>query len=104
MTAYVIFDIDVHEPEVYEEYRRAATPTVHAHGGYFVVRGAAETWGGDWSPKRMVVIKFECMAKARTWYDSPEYQIARSILEKAASSRCVAVNGYVSSAATPALK
>ena len=49
MTGYIIVEIDVTDPSVYEEYRQAAGATVVAHGGKYLVRGgAAEALEGDW--------------------------------------------------------
>src|SRR5690348_4644918 len=51
MTAYVIADIDVHDPEAYREYVALVPDTLKPHGGRFIVRGgASETLEGDWQP------------------------------------------------------
>ena len=39
MKAFVILEIEVTDPVVYDQFRRLAIPTVTAHGGQFVVRG-----------------------------------------------------------------
>jgi DNA-binding transcriptional ArsR family regulator len=39
MTAYVIADIDVHDPEAYREYVALVPGTIEPFGGRFVVRG-----------------------------------------------------------------
>ena len=39
MPGYVICDIDVHDPENYEEYKKTATPTATEFGGRYIVRG-----------------------------------------------------------------
>jgi uncharacterized protein (DUF1330 family) len=55
MPGYVIVEIDVTDPEGYEEYRRLAAPTVEAYGGRYLVRGGrTETLEGDWQPTSYV--------------------------------------------------
>ena len=39
MPGYVIADIDVHDPENYEEYKKTATPTATEFGGRYIIRG-----------------------------------------------------------------
>lgn len=75
MAAYVIVDVEVLEPEPYEEYRRRVPATLAPYGGRFIVRGgASETLEGTWSPQRVVVIEFPSVAQAKAWHASAEYQ------------------------------
>ncbi|MDF3014153.1 MAG: hypothetical protein K0Q78_2357 [Cellvibrio sp.] len=68
MTAYVIVDIDVHNPEKYKDYLAKITPTVFACNGRYLVRGAqAEVISGNWQPKRLVVMEFPDLATANHW-------------------------------------
>jgi len=48
---------------------------------------------GDWQPDRMIVLKFPSVAKARAFYDSPEYAKAREARAGAATMRMVVVEG-----------
>jgi len=94
MSAYVIVNIDVKDPVRYEDYKRQAGPTVTAYGGRFVVRGgAAEVLEGSWEPKRIVVLEFPSMARAREWIDSPEYAPARRLRHETAESEMILVEG-----------
>lgn len=78
MPALVIVDIDVTDPAGYEEYKRLASASIAAHGGRYVARGGATTvLEGPWSPKRLVVLEFASPEKAREWYASPEYAVAK---------------------------
>jgi len=40
MAAYIVVQIDVHDPATYEEYKAAAQDTLAAFGGRYLVRGA----------------------------------------------------------------
>ncbi len=48
---------------------------------------------GDWQPERMIVLKFPSVAKARAFYDSPEYAKARDARAGAAIMRMIVVEG-----------
>jgi uncharacterized protein (DUF1330 family) len=94
MSAYVIAEVEVTDPQAYEEYRRLVPATVEKYGGRFLVRGGAiETLEGGWQPKRLVVLEFEGAEQARRWYESPEYGVAMPLRHKAANSRVVIVEG-----------
>ncbi len=94
MAAYVIVDIEVTDPEVYEEYKKLATPTVGAYGGKHLVRGGkVEKVEGDWTPKRFVILEFESVAQAKKWYDSQEYNPAKQMRHKSAISNMIIVEG-----------
>lgn len=94
MAGYVIVDIRITDPQGYEEYRRAASPTISQYGGTYLVRaGAHEVAEGDWTPSRLVLLRFDSVEQARRWYDSPEYASARAIRERTAVSRLVFVEG-----------
>ena len=59
MTAYVIMDIEVTDPEGYKEYIKLAPDTVKLYGGKYIARGGRnETLEGDWQVKRLVILEF----------------------------------------------
>ena len=94
MPAYVIVDIDVTDPERYEQYKAATPATLEAAGGRFLVRGGEVTiLEGDWQPSRLVVLEFENLAAAERWYESAAYQAAKKLREGGARMRMVAVKG-----------
>ena len=48
MPAYVLVDIEVIDPNLYEEYKKLAPSTVTQYGGKYVARGGkTETLEGD---------------------------------------------------------
>ena len=52
MSAYIIVDVQVTDPEVYTGYTKLVPATVEAYGGKFIVRGgAAENMEGGWEPQ-----------------------------------------------------
>ncbi|MEI7446397.1 MAG: DUF1330 domain-containing protein [Burkholderiales bacterium] len=77
--AYVIADVEVSDPERYRGYTALSPGAVAAAGGEFVVRGGrAEVLEGDWTPGRVVVVKFPSLDAARAFYDSALYVEARA--------------------------
>lgn len=94
MTAYVIVETDITDPEQYELYKAASPAAIAAGGGRFLVRGGElAVLEGDWSPSRVVVLEFEDLEGAKRWYDSRAYQEARKLREGAARFRMIAVQG-----------
>jgi uncharacterized protein (DUF1330 family) len=94
MTAYVIVDVEVTDPERYERYKAATPAAIAAGGGRFLVRGGELTvLEGDWQPSRLVVLEFEDLAAAERWYESDAYQAAKKLREGGATMRMVAVQG-----------
>jgi uncharacterized protein (DUF1330 family) len=74
MSAYFLVNVDVTNPQGYEEYRKMAGATVQQYGGKFLVRGGdAKSLEGTTVPKRVVLLQFDSVEQARTWYTSPEY-------------------------------
>ena len=94
MSAYVILDIDVTNPEGYKEYVRLAPAAVTHYGGRYLARGGAtETLEGDWHAKRLVILEFPNQESAKAWLNSPEYAPARKLRHQYAKSNMVLVEG-----------
>jgi len=94
MAAYVIVEIVIEDPVRYEEYKRLAGPTIPLHGGRYLARGGASAMlEGEHPPARIVVLEFPSAAKARAWWDSPEYAPAKRIRQECASARMIVVDG-----------
>ena len=94
MPAYVIVDVEIHDPVRYKDYMALTPASIAEHGGRFVVRGGeTRTIEGDWKPGRIVVLEFPSMERAREWYDSPNYVKARAIRHATARTRMIFVEG-----------
>ena len=94
MPGYVIVEIDVLNPAGYEEYKNQAGATVVAYGGKYIVRGGAtETLEGDWKPKRLVVLEFESVQRAKDWWNSQEYREPKKMRQRTAQARMIVVEG-----------
>jgi uncharacterized protein (DUF1330 family) len=94
MAAYLIADIDVHDPQAYEEYKAKALSTVKQFGGRYLARGGSqEVLEGSWTPTRLVLLEFPDMATLQAWYSSSEYAIAKPFRLANARSYVVALEG-----------
>jgi uncharacterized protein (DUF1330 family) len=94
MAAYVIVDIEVRDPEMYEQYKKLAADTVVKHGGRYIVRGGrAERLEGDWRPNRIVVLEFPTYERAKEWWASSAYRDAATVRQACAAARMLVVEG-----------
>jgi uncharacterized protein (DUF1330 family) len=94
MAAFVVIEIEVTDPALYEEYKKLATPAIEKYGGRYLVRGGrSEALEGGWSPKRLVILQFDSVQRAKEWWSSAGYSRAREIRNRAAKSKAVLAEG-----------
>ena len=94
MPAYVIVDIQVHDPAKFEDYKKIGPPSIAAYGGKYLARGGAtEILDGTWKPERCVLIEFPNMERAREWYNSKEYAEGIKVRHASAKSQFLLVEG-----------
>lgn len=73
--AFVISTLRVKDPEKLKQYAAATGPTIAAHGGELLLRGAFhKSLTGVGEPHMAGIIRFPDMAALEHWYDSKEYQ------------------------------
>lgn len=94
MPGYFIADVEVTDPEAFKPYVAGAPPTVAQYGGKYIARGGAiEVLEGSWSPKRITIIQFESVARAREWFNSPEYAPFKEIRKKTTRANLLVTEG-----------
>ena len=94
MTAYIVADITVTNPDGYAPYRELAHRTITAHGGRYIARGGeVQPLDGNWNASRVVIIEFPSMDAARKWYHSPEYQEALKVRLANSTGRVLLTEG-----------
>ncbi len=94
MSAYVIANIDVRDPDRYAEYVKLTPGTIASFGGRFIARGGrAERLEGDTPVNRIVVLEFDTYDQARAWYDSENYRAARAVRQSASTGSLLLVQG-----------
>jgi len=94
MPAFVVVDVDVKDPERYEEYKRLTPGSLVPFGGRFVVRGGkAETLEGTWAPRRLVILEFPTVERAREWWSSDLYRPAKALRQSSSHTEMILVEG-----------
>lgn len=94
MPAYVIADVQVTDPIGFETYKNAVPPVVEACGGIFIARGGAiDVLDGNWKPSRLTLLKFDSVAQAKAWYDSPDYRPLKDIRSRTTRTNILVVEG-----------
>ncbi|MBA4740983.1 MAG: DUF1330 domain-containing protein [Burkholderiales bacterium] len=94
MSAYLIAEITVLDPDGYERYRAKVGTSLSNYNAKFLARGGAlEKLEGSWSPQRLVICEFPDMDTIRKWYASQEYQKIKKLRDDTASFNIVAVTG-----------
>src|SRR5690242_12280601 len=94
MAAYVIVEIEITDPVGYSEYKSLAGASVQKYGGKYIVRGGrTEVLEGDWKPKRIVVLEFESMQRAKDWLNCEEYREPRKMRHRTAKTNMILVDG-----------
>src|SRR5574337_1457170 len=79
MKGYLFAEIEIIDPETYKQYMPLAAAAIAAFGGRYLVRGGdPEVLEGDRNTKRVVVLEFETIERARAFYHSAQYQAAAS--------------------------
>lgn len=94
MAAYLVVQVDVHDPVKYEDYKKLVPPSLEKFGGRFIARGGkTETLEGNWAPKRFVIVEFPSVEKAKAWWASREYADAKALRQATASTQMILAEG-----------
>ena len=94
MPAYLIGQIEVTDPERYQEYRAQVPAVLAKYEGRFLVRGPQVTVvEGKYDGQRLVVIEFPSMAQLEQFYRSPEYAPLIALRKSASTGDLWAVPG-----------
>ncbi len=95
MPAYVIAQIDVRDPDRYEEYKKMSPVSSAQSGGRFLVLGPKpEVLVGDWQPRRMVLLEFPSVERAREWWASEEYAPAKALRQATSTGSLIILDGF----------
>ena len=94
MSAYVIVDVEITDPQQYEEYKKLTPAAIAAYDGKFIVRGGeVQTLEGTWKPERIVILEFPNVDKVKEWWNSIEYTGAKVIRQRSAKTEMIVVEG-----------
>ena len=94
MPAYLVVHVNVKDPARYEDYKKIAPESIRQYGGRYLTRGGeAQVLEGDWIPKRLVLLEFPSMARAREWWSSPEYAGPKALRHATSETTMVLLEG-----------
>ena len=94
MPAYVVVEVNVKDPVTYERYKVLAPPSIAQYGGRYIARGGTTVvLEGDWKPKRLVILEFPTLERAREWWASPEYAPAKALRMSCTETDMVVIEG-----------
>ncbi len=94
MNAYLIADIKIVDPAMYQQYIEKAESIVLKYGGRYLVRGGKSfPLSGNWEPERILVMEFESMTALQTCFNSVEYLAIASLRTESTRSRSIIIEG-----------
>jgi uncharacterized protein (DUF1330 family) len=94
MSGYVIATAEVKDESMYAEFAKRVPDIVDQHGGQYLVRGGnVEGVSGDWTPGRVIVIKFDSVEQARAFLDSPQLSDIEDMRNQSAVVNGILVEG-----------
>ncbi|SEN07172.1 DUF1330 domain-containing protein [Palleronia pelagia] len=90
---YLIAHIRVHDSEAFEEFKKLSGAAIAAHNGKVLVRNPDPDHREGGAQGLAIVIEFEDLASARSFYESEAYTEARAVREKIADTDLILVEG-----------
>ncbi|HJQ13012.1 MAG TPA: DUF1330 domain-containing protein [Gemmatimonadaceae bacterium] len=95
MPAYLIVEIaSVRDQETYAAYRARVSDQLKSYGGEYLARGSnIERLEGNWSPRRIVLVRFDSLEAARRWWSSEDYAELKALRQASAETNMIVVEG-----------
>ena len=95
MSAYMIAQIEIHDPEEYQNYLAGFMPIFQRYGGELLATTKNDTTviEGEWAYPKTVIMKFPNVDKAREWHHDPEYIQLAKHRHRSARANLVLIGG-----------
>ena len=94
MSAYIIVEAVLHDPEKFSAYASAVPAIVAEHGGEYVDLGGEQTpLEGDWGAARLVMHRWPSAEQAKAFWYSEAYEAAKPLREGTGEFRVMLVDG-----------
>jgi len=95
MSAYMVAQIEIHDPERYQAYLAGFLPIFERYGGELLATSKSETEviEGEWATPRTVIMKFPSLDQAHRWHADPDYQALAEHRRQSARANLVLVEG-----------
>ena len=88
--AYTIAEVEVTDPETYKQYIAVGVPPTDGH---FIARGGRTYVVNGAPPKRVAVVQWSSLEKAKAFYESEEYKRVIPIRDKSSVFRAYVIEG-----------
>ena len=103
---FVILQMNVHDREVYEQYRIGVEPLIKKYGGKYLVRSGGLSYDDDpdtklipveggWNPDRLIIIQRDSMEQFQNFVKSAEYKKVAELRAESATTESVIVREYL---------
>jgi len=103
---FVVLDITVNDPIIYEQYRINVEPIIQKYGGKYLVRSGGMAFDkdpdvkvipveGNWNPDRLIVIEWNSIEELQKFTNSEEYKKVAELREKSATTKSIIVREYL---------
>ena len=90
---YLIARIRVHNRDAFEEFKQLSGAAIKAHNGKVLVRNPSPDHREGAEQGLAIVIEFESLGAAQTFYDSDAYSEARAVREKISDTDLILAEG-----------
>ena len=88
--AYTIAEVEVTDPETYKQYIAVGVPPTDGH---FIARGGRTYLVNGAPPKRVAVVQWSSLEKAKAFYESEEYKRVIAIRDQSSVFRAYVIEG-----------
>jgi uncharacterized protein (DUF1330 family) len=88
--AYTIAEVEVTDPETYKQYIAVGVPPTDGH---FIARGGRTYLVNGAPPKRVAVVQWSSLEKAKAFYESEEYKRVIAIRDRSSVFRAYVIEG-----------
>lgn len=94
--AFIIARVDITDRDQYQHYLKAAPSVIEHYGGKVIARSESPlTLEGRDETRRIIILQFPSVTRAKEFYHSPEYQETRKLREGAAYGELIVIEGVV---------
>lgn len=94
MPGYVIVQIEIFDQEKFKDYLKESPGIIAKYGGKYLARGGETALlEGEPQAKRVVIIEFPSLERAKDWYFSNEYQRLKHLRDDSAKGTLIAIQG-----------
>lgn len=96
MPAFIIARVDIMDHDQYQHYLKTAPSVIEQYGGKVIARSESPLpLGGQEETRRIIILQFPSVARAKEFYFSPGYQEARKLREGAADGELSVIEGVM---------